>query len=61
MAKQWYIFDRKENMLAFLEKTKTAHGSVEQCLINLGVLDRGDVDQLKSNMIEASPTIMRTR
>lgn len=45
-------------MLAFIDKIKTAHGSVEQCLISLGVLERGDVDQLKSNLIVASPTNM---
>ena len=48
-------------MLAFLNKIKTAHGSVEQCLIDLGVLERGDVDQLKSNLIVASSTNIGTR
>jgi hypothetical protein len=47
-------------MLAFLDKIKRAHGSVEQCLISLGVLELGDADQLRSNLV-ASPTNTETR
>jgi hypothetical protein len=47
-------------MLAFLNKINTTHGSVEQCLIDLGLAKREDINQIKENMIVASSLETKT-
>lgn len=41
----------KENMLETLAQIKKVHGSVEQCVIALGLLTPQGLEQLRKNMI----------
>ncbi|KAH9902152.1 tyrosine phosphatase [Xylariomycetidae sp. FL2044] len=45
------VLARKENMLAFLASVKDAHGSIEQCVVDLNLLDAAGIVQLRRNMI----------
>ncbi|KAI1433687.1 tyrosine phosphatase [Xylaria sp. CBS 124048] len=42
---------RKEAMLGTLAHIRATHGSIEQCVLNLGILTTGGIDQLRKNMV----------
>lgn len=44
-------FNRKEAMLGFLTKIRETYGSVEQCVLDLGLLTPENIKQLRNNLI----------
>ncbi|KAI1452591.1 protein-tyrosine phosphatase-like protein [Annulohypoxylon moriforme] len=51
VSAQRMISSQKEAMLGTLAKIRDTHGSVENCVVNLGLLSTEGVKQLRSNLV----------